>query len=234
MRSDIDMVFVRENTEDVYRGIEFNLDENTAICLRVITKIGSERIARYAFEMARKRKKPSRVTVIHKSNVMRVTDGLFSKVCKDISSEYPDIYTDEMYVDAAAMELIRSPQIFDVIVTTNMFGDILSDEAAMTIGGLGLAPGANIGDKYALFEPIHGCAPKLAGKKVANPTSMILSSKLMLEWLGKKYKDSSYLEAADSIERALIETLNAKILTEDLGGTAKTNEFGGAISKRIT
>lgn len=234
MRPDIDMLFVRENTEGVYRGLELSLDENTTICLRVITRRGSERIARYAFEMARKREKASRVTIVHKSNVMKITDGLFSKVCKEVAKEYPDISADEMYVDAAAMELIRSPHIFDVIVTTNMFGDILSDEAAMTVGGLGMAPGANIGDKYALFEPVHGSAPKLAGKQVANPTSMILASKLMIEWLGKKHLFSSYMEAANGIERALIETLKANILTEDLGGTAKTSEFGGAVAKRIT
>ena len=234
MRPDIDMLFVRENTEGVYRGLEFSIDENTTICLRVITRRGSERIARYAFEMARKREKASRVTIVHKSNVMKITDGLFSKVCKEVAKEYPDISADEMYVDAAAMELIRSPHIFDVIVTTNMFGDILSDEASMTVGGLGMAPGANIGDKYALFEPVHGSAPKLAGKQVANPTSMILASKLMIEWLGKKHLFSSYMEAANGIERALIETLKANILTEDLGGTAKTSEFGGAVAKRIT
>ncbi|MCJ7635482.1 isocitrate/isopropylmalate dehydrogenase family protein [Candidatus Bathyarchaeota archaeon] len=232
MRPDIDMLFVRENTEDVYRGLEFTIDQNTTICLRVITKRGSERIARYAFEMAKKRKK-AKVTIVHKSNVMRITDGLFSKVCKDISKEYPDISTDEMYVDAASMELIRSPHIFDVIVTTNMFGDILSDEAAMTVGGLGMAPGANIGDNYALFEPIHGSAPKLAGKQVANPTSMILASKLMLEWLGKKHEDSLYLEAANGIEQSLIEILKARILTEDLGGNATTSQFGAALAKRI-
>ena len=233
MRSDIDMLFVRENTEGVYKGLELSIDEDTTVCLRVITRRGSERIARYAFEMARKRKKASKVTVIHKSNVMRITDGLFVKVCMEVAKEYPDISVDQMYVDAAAMELIRSPHLFDVIVTTNMFGDILSDEAAMTVGGLGMAPGANIGDKYALFEPVHGSAPNLAGKNVANPSSMILSSKLMLEWLGRTHTDESYMEAAASIEQALIETLKANVLTEDLGGTVKTSEFGEAVAKRI-
>jgi len=234
IRSDIDMLFVRENTEDVYKGLEFKIDEGTAVCLRVITQKGSERIARYAFEMARKRKKTLRVTAIHKSNVLRVTDGLFLETCRKVASEYPDISLDDMYVDSASMELIRSPQAFDVIVTTNMFGDILSDEAAMTIGGLGMAPGANIGDKYALFEPIHGSAPKLAGRQIANPTSMILSAKLMLEWLGEKYRDKSCVKAATDIERALTEVLRAKVFTEDFGGTTKTREFGKAVAKQIT
>lgn len=233
MRPDIDMLFVRENTEDVYRGLEFSIDEGTTVCLRVITRRGSERIARYAFEMARERKKALKVTAVHKSNVMRVTDGLFSRVCREVAKGYPDVSLDEMYVDAAAMELIRSPQIFDVIVTTNMFGDILSDEAAMTVGGLGMAPGANIGDNYALFEPVHGSAPTLAGKQVANPTSMILASKMMLEWLGRKHSDKPCLEAAADIERALTEALRAKVLTPDLGGTTKTSEFGEALAKRI-
>ncbi len=233
MRPDIDMLIVRENTEDVYRGLEFTIDEGTTICLRIITRKGSERIARYAFEMARARQKALKVTAVHKSNVMRVTEGLFSKVCREVAQEYPEISMDEMYVDAAAMQLVHRPHTFDVIVTTNMFGDILSDEAAMTVGGLGMAPGANIGDNYALFEPVHGSAPKYAGKQVANPTSMILSSKLMLEWLGRKHSNKSCLEAAAGIERALIEVLEAKVLTQDLGGTAKTGEFGGALAKRI-
>jgi 3-isopropylmalate dehydrogenase len=233
LRPDIDMLFVRENTEDVYKGLEFNIDEGTAICIRVITRKSSERIARYAFEMAQKRHKMLRVLAVHKSNVLKVTDGLFIKSCREVAREYPGISLDEMYVDAASMELIRSPQIFDVIVTTNMFGDILSDEAAMTVGGLGMAPGANIGDKYAIFEPIHGSAPKLAGKQVANPTSMILSGKLMLEWLGGKNRDKSCLDAAAGIENALVEVLRAKVLTEDLGGNVKTSDFGEAIARRI-
>lgn len=233
MRPDIDMLFVRENTEDVYRGLELNIDENTTVCLRIITRKGSERIARYAFKMAKERGKDLKVTAIHKSNVMRVTDGLFAQVCNEVAEDYPEVSLHELYVDAAAMELIRSPHTFDVIVTTNMFGDILSDEAAMTVGGLGMAPGANIGDRYALFEPVHGSAPSLAGKQTANPTSMILAAKLMLEWLGMRHSDSALLKAAVSIEDALTKTLNDKILTRDLGGTARTNEFGSTVAKNI-
>jgi 3-isopropylmalate dehydrogenase len=233
MRPDIDMLFVRENTEDVYRGLELNIDENTAVCLRVITRKGCERIARYAFKMARERDKDLKVTAIHKSNVMRLTDGLFSKVCNEVAQDYPEVSLQELYVDAAAMEIIRRPHAFDVIVTTNMFGDILSDEAAMTVGGLGMAPGANIGDRYALFEPIHGSAPSLAGKQIANPTSMILAAKLMLKWLSRRHSDPTLLKAAESLEDALTRTLLDKILTQDLGGTARTNEFGKAVAKNI-
>ncbi|MEM1725586.1 MAG: isocitrate/isopropylmalate dehydrogenase family protein, partial [Candidatus Bathyarchaeia archaeon] len=161
LRPDIDFVFVRENTEDVYRGIEFSV-EDAAFCVRVITRRGSERIARKAFEIARRRNKKKKVTAIHKANVMRLTCGLFANVCREVAKNYPDITFEEQYVDAAAMRLIKSPQEFDVIVTTNMFGDILSDEAAQLVGGLGMAPGANVGDNFAIFEPIHGSAPSRA------------------------------------------------------------------------
>ena len=183
-RPDIDMYFVRENTEDVYRGLEHTLDPNTTICIRVITRKACERIAKKAFEVARLRNGKKKVTAIHKANVMRVTDGLFASVCREVSKQYPDIAFNELYVDAASMRLIKEPQVFDVLCTCNMFGDILSDEAAQLVGGLGMAPGANVGDNFALFEPIHGSAPNRAGKQTANPLSMILSAKLMLEWLG--------------------------------------------------
>ncbi|MCK5626094.1 isocitrate/isopropylmalate dehydrogenase family protein, partial [Candidatus Bathyarchaeota archaeon] len=172
LRPDIDMVIVRENTEGVYRGIEFDINADTAICLRIITKKASERIARYAFKVAKYRRKSMRVTMVHKSNVMKKTDGLFSQTCRAVAKDYPEINLDELYVDNAAMQLIKRPQEFDVLVTTNMFGDILSDEASILVGGLGVAPGANIGDDFALFEPVHGSAPKYAGKNIANPTSM--------------------------------------------------------------
>ncbi|MEM2093908.1 MAG: isocitrate/isopropylmalate dehydrogenase family protein, partial [Candidatus Bathyarchaeia archaeon] len=231
LKPDIDMLIVRENTEDVYRGLELELDRDTMVCLRVITRRGSERIIRYAFECARQRKKKYRVTAVHKSNVMRKTDGLFSSVFKEVAKQYPEISSDEMYVDNAAMQLIRRPEEFDVIVTTNMFGDILSDEAAITVGGLGMAPGANIGDNFALFEPVHGSAPKYAGLQIANPTSMILASSMMLGWLGIRYKDEACREAGVAVEKALADTLAAGIMTRDLGGNAKTNEFGAAVSR---
>jgi len=232
LKPGIDLVIVRENTEDVYRGLELELDKDTMICLRLITRRASERIARYAFDLARQRGKKRRVTAVHKSNVMRKTDGLFSQTFRDVAKDYSDITADEMYVDNIAMQLILDPEAFDVIVTTNMFGDILSDEASVTVGGLGMAPSANIGANFALFEPVHGTAPTLAGQNVANPTSMILASMLMLDWLGNRHKDQRCLEASRDIERAVKQTFSDGIRTRDLGGSAKTDEFGAAVAKR--
>ena len=163
LRDDIDMVIVRENTEDLYIGKEFSLGDS-AVALRIISEHASKRIAKYAFETARQRNSMKKVTCVHKSNVMRITDGLFAKACNDVSKEYPDIKFEEMYVDACAMNLIRQPQKFDVIVTTNLFGDILSDESSQVVGGLGMAPAANLGDNFALFEPVHGAAFDIAGQ----------------------------------------------------------------------
>lgn len=233
LKPNIDLVIVRENTEDVYRGLELELDKDTMICLRVITRKGSERIARYAFEMARQRGKKGRVTAVHKSNVMRKSDGLFSQTFKDIAKDYPDIKADEMYVDNAAMQLILDPEAFDVIVTTNMFGDILSDEASVTVGGLGVAPSANIGVDFALFEPVHGSAPNIAGQNIANPTSMILASMLMLNWLGKQHKDQRCIDASMDVEKAVKQTFSEGILTRDLDGSTQTDEFGDAVTKRV-
>jgi 3-isopropylmalate dehydrogenase len=224
LRPDIDMLFVRENTEDLYKGYEFMVGDD-AVALRVITKKGCERIAEAAFKLAAKRRK--KVTAVHKANVMKVTCGLFRDTCKSVSARYPEVAFDDLYVDNAAMQLIKRPHDFDVIVITNMFGDILSDEAAQIGGGLGMAAGANVGDRYGLFEPIHGSAPKHAGKNIANPTSMILASKLMLEWLGEQ-------DAAKKIEDAVLRTLSErKIITYDLGGTAKTTEMADEIARKI-
>ena len=232
LKPDIDMMFVRENTEDVYRGIEFETPEG-AFCIRVITKKNSERIAKKAFETARRRNGKKRVTAIHKANVMKKTCGLFAQICRDVAKQYPDIKFDELYVDAASMRLIKEPETFDVFVTPNMFGDILSDEAAQLIGGLGMAPGANVGDDFALFEPIHGSAPNRAGKQTANPCSMILSAKLMFDWLGEKYDDPECFKAADAIENAVAATLRKGITLPDFGGTAKTIEMAQAMAKEI-
>ncbi len=231
-RPDIDFLFVRENTEDVYRGLEFALND-TAICLRVITRKGSERIAKKAFESARKRNKDKHVTVVHKANVMKVTDGLFVGVCREVAKLYPDITFDELIVDTAAMRIIREPQKFDVIVITNMFGDILSDEAAQLVGGLGMAPGANIGKDFAIFEPVHGSAPTRVGKHTANPCSMILASKMMLDWLGEQFNDAKCAAAAEAVEKAVVETLRKGIVIPDFGGKAKTVEMGEAIAEEI-
>jgi 3-isopropylmalate dehydrogenase len=232
LKPGIDMVFVRENTEDVYRGIEFDL-EDTAICVRVITKKNSERIAKKAFETARRRHNKKRVTAIHKANVMKKTCGLFARTCREVAKQYPDISFDELYVDAASMRLIKEPEKFDVFVTPNMFGDILSDEAAQLVGGLGMAPGANIGDDFALFEPIHGSAPNRAGKQTANPCSMILSAKMMFDWLGEKNDDQECLRTAQAIEDAVTETLHKGITIPDFGGNAKTIDMAEAMAREI-
>jgi 3-isopropylmalate dehydrogenase len=233
-RPDIDMFFVRENTEDVYKGQEFTIGDDTTICLRVITRGNCERIARKGFETARRRNGKKKVTAIHKANVMRVTDGLFASVCRETAKQYPDIAFNELYVDAASMRLIKEPQDFDVLVTCNMFGDILSDEAAQLIGGLGMAPGANIGDAFALFEPIHGSAPNRVGKQTANPLSMILAAKMMLDWLGERYSDPKCLEAATAIEEAVVKTLRARNTVPDLGGKTTTIGMAEAIATEIS
>jgi 3-isopropylmalate dehydrogenase len=226
------MIFVRENTEDVYKGLEYSIGNDVAVCLRVITRKNCERIAKRAFETARLRPK-KKVTAIHKANVMRITDGLFKRVCQETAKNYPDIQYNEMYVDAATMHLIRTPQDFDVLCTCNMFGDILSDEAAQLIGGLGMAPGANIGDNFALFEPIHGSAPDIAGKQLANPISMILSAKMMLNWLSERFNDQTCLKAAEAIEKATIQTLINGTTVPDIGGKASTLQMAQAIAAAL-
>jgi len=231
-RPDIDMYFVRENTEDVYKGLEYDLGETT-LCLRVITKKACERIAKRAFEIAKLRNGKKKVTAIHKANVMRITDGMFAKICRETAKNYPDIAFNELYVDAASMRLIKEPQEFDVFCTCNMFGDILSDEAAQLIGGLGMAPGANIGDTFALFEPIHGSAPNRAGKQTANPLSMILSAKMMLDWLGEHYNDPMCTRAAAAIESAVVATLESKNTVPDLGGDKTTMGMAEAIAVAV-
>lgn len=233
LKENIDMVIVRENTEDLYTGMEFDIGETT-IALRSISKSASERIARHAFETAVRRDKKKKVTCVHKSNVMRKTDGLFAKTCEAIAKNYPHIAFEHMYVDACAMNLIRQPEAFDVIVTTNLFGDILSDEASQVVGGLGMAPAANIGDKFALFEPVHGAAFDIAGKNIANPSSFILSAKMMFEWLGTKNNDKSCHDAARKIEDAVYGIVKQGIKTKDIGGDKSTREFTQNVISRIT
>jgi 3-isopropylmalate dehydrogenase len=225
-----DLVIVRENTEDLYSGLETG-DENRASATRVITKRACERIARYAFELARERRKS--VTAIHKVNVMKQTDGMFLSACRNVGSKYPDVHFSDMLVDAAAMNLIRNPQQFDVMVTTNMFGDILSDEAAQVVGGLGLAASGNIGENFAIFEPVHGCAPDIAGTNTANPTSMVLSAAMMLDWLGRRNSHNEALLASRSVVEAVEDCLAAGEVTPDLGGRLTTLEMGKAIGRHI-
>lgn len=224
LKNNIDLVIVRENTEDLYTGMEFDLG-NTAVALRTISENASKRIAKYAFLMATQRNQKRKVTCVHKSNVMRKTDGLFARSCSDIAKNFHDIQFEQMYVDACAMNLIRQPETFDVIVTTNLFGDILSDEAAQVVGGLGMAPAANIGDDFALFEPVHGAAFDIAGKQAANPSSFILSAKMMFEWLGMKNNDQKCFEVAKKIESAVYGVVQKGIKTKDIGGNITTGEF---------
>ncbi len=232
LRDDIDLVIVRENTEDLYTGEEFMVDDS-AVALRIITEKASKRIARHAFNTAIQRNKKKRVTCVHKSNVMKITDGLFAKSCESIANEFSDVKFDHMYVDACAMNLIRQPHEFDVIVTTNLFGDILSDESSQVVGGLGMAPAANLGDDFGLFEPVHGAAFDIAGKHIANPTSFILSVKMMLEWLGNKNNDQNSIFIANKLENAVLDVLQSKITTKDVGGNTSTTEFTKEITNKL-
>ena len=229
LRDDIDMVIVRENTEDLYTGKEFSLGDS-AVALRIISEDASKRIAKYAFETAKQRNSMKKVTCVHKSNVMRVTDGLFAKACIEVSKDYPEIEFEEMYVDACAMNLIRQPEKFDVVVTTNLFGDILSDESSQVVGGLGMAPAANLGDDFALFEPVHGAAFDIAGQNIANPSSFLLSIKMMLDWLGAKHNDQKCFEMATKLESTIFDLVKSGIKTKDIGGDKTTSEF----TKQIT
>lgn len=222
---DTDLLIVRENTEGLYKGLEFKSGE-TAFGVRVITESGSERIARFAFNLARKEER-RKVTAIHKANVLKETCGLFLNTCRRIAEEYPEIEFQDAIVDATALKLITKPKEFDVILTTNLFGDILSDECAGLIGGLGMTPSANIGDRTALFEPVHGSAPDIAGKKIANPSATILSSVLMLEYLGE-------IKQAKKLETALNQVLaEGRTVTPDIGGNAKTHEFTKAVLEKL-
>ena len=221
----IDLVIVRENTEGLYSGIEQYISKDVGVALRVISKKASEQIAKFAFELAVKRRK--HLTYVHKANILRLTDGIFVKAVESKKKKYPRVKVDSMRIDNITMQLIKNPAQFDVIVTTNMFGDIISDEAAATVGGLGLAAGANIGEKFGMFEPVHGSAPKYAGKNKVNPIATILAGKMMLEFLNEK-------DAAKKIENAVIKVLKEKkVRTYDLGGKNTTEQMGNAIVKKI-
>jgi len=226
----VDLVIVRENTEDVYLGWEFDADETTVVGLRVTSEKASKRVAEYAFKTAMHRNKKKRVVSVHKANVLRRGDGLFARTCKSISQDYPEVVYSESYVDTCAMNLIRNPEEFDVILTTNLYGDILSDEAAQVVGGLGLGPAANIGKSFALFEPVHGAAFDIAGKNLVNPSSILLSAKMMLEWLADKYNDRGASKEAQRIESALIVMLRKNRKTKDIGGKLTTSEFTKLLS----
>ncbi|WP_296879786.1 homoisocitrate dehydrogenase [uncultured Methanobrevibacter sp.] len=225
IRDDIDFVIVRENTEGLYSQVEYG-DCEKMVAERHITRPASERISKAAFNLCIKRGE-SKVTCVHKSNVLKKTDGVFKESFYKVAKQYPQITTEDYYVDATAMYLITQPQNFDVIVSSNLFGDILSDESAGLVGGLGLAPSGNIGDHNGLFEPVHGSAPDIAGKNIANPCSMILSASMMLDYLGE-WEISNDIKNA--VEKVIAE---CKVRTPDLGGDASTMEVTKAIVKEL-
>jgi homoisocitrate dehydrogenase len=225
-RLDIDLIIVRENTEGLYSGIE-RLEDNgdRAITERVITRKGSERIIRKAFGLARQTDRKS-VHVVHKANVLRQTCGLFRSIALEVAKEYPEITMREMLVDTCAMELVRAPEQFEIIVTTNLFGDILSDEACMLVGGLGVAASGNIGTDTAVFEPVHGSAPNLVGTGKANPVATFLAAAMMLEYLNEN-------ECADRLRNAVHECIAAEESTPDLGGSLATNQVTDRVIKHL-
>ncbi|MCL1057717.1 isocitrate dehydrogenase [Shewanella gelidimarina] len=225
----IDIITVRENTEGMYSGLGQTVSDDgaTAEATSIITRKGAEQISTFAYELARKENR-KKVTIVHKANIMKSTSGLFLKVAREVSLRYPDITTEEMIVDATCMKLVMNPEIFDVIVTTNLFGDILSDLCAGLVGGLGMAPGANIGKDAAIFEAVHGSAPDIAGKNLANPTSVVLASIQMLEYLGMSDK-------AELIRSAITAVIaEGDRTTRDLGGTHGTTDFTQAVIERLS
>ena len=225
IKEGIDLVIVRENTEGMYSGAEFAVSDQAAVGLRVITKEGSRRIGRFAFEMASRRKR--HLTIVHKANILKISDGLLKNTILALGVNYRNVKVDDAHVDAMAQWLIKQPELYDIIVTENLFGDILSDEASMLVGGIGVGPSANIGDDYAMFEPVHGSAPKYAGKDRANPVGTILSVKMMYEWMG-------YGKAAAAIEKAVETAIKNGIKTRDLGGKYKCSEVGEGIAGIIS
>ena len=222
----MDLIIMRELTEDVYSAIEHRIGNVAAECVKLVTREAAERVSRYAFEYARKNHR-RKVTCVHKANAISITDGFFLECFQKIAKEYPDIPSDDFFVDATTFYLVKKPEMFDVIVTTNQYGDILSDLCAGLVGSLGLGPGANIGYKGAVFEACHGSAPDIAGQNIANPTSLILSGALMLRYLGFE-REASVIE--ESVRHVLIHT---DCRTRDLGGSASTTEFTQAVIKQV-
>ena len=230
--SDVDIVLVRENLEGLYTGEERWVDvagdpHGQAESVAVVTRAGSERIIRYAFEYALAHGR-QKLTLVHKANILKFTSGLFLQVGREIAKEYDGrIAMNELIVDNCAMQLVLRPEQFDVIVTTNLFGDILSDEISGLVGGLGLAPGGNIGEQAAIFEAVHGSAPDIAGQGIANPSALILAAAMLLEHIGEA-------GAAERVRRAIVATIVADhVRTRDIGGTASTEEFGNAVAHRV-
>jgi isocitrate dehydrogenase (NAD+) len=223
----VNLAIFRENTEDLYSGLEHEVVPGVVESLKIITHHASMRIARAAFEYA-KRVGRCKVTSIHKANIMKMSDGLFIRCCREVAAQYPEIQYNELIVDNACMQLVMRPETFDLLVLPNLYGDIVSDLTAGLVGGLGIVPGANIGDHHAIFEAVHGSAPDIAGKGLANPTALMQSAVLMLEHIGER-------DAGERLQRAL-EAVYAegRYLTGDVGGKSSTAEFTGAVISRIT
>jgi isocitrate dehydrogenase (NAD+) len=217
---------MRENTEDLYAGLEHVVVPGVVESLKIITEKASTRIARYSFEFARSNGR-KKVTAVHKANIMKLSDGLFLECFYNVAKDYPEIESDDKIIDNCCMQLVMRPEQFDVLVLENLYGDIVSDLCAGLIGGLGLAPGANIGEQGAVFEAVHGSAPDIAGQGVANPTAILMSAIMMLRHLEEH-------DAAARVEKAMLDVFaEGKVLTRDLGGTAKTNEFARAIVEKM-
>jgi isocitrate dehydrogenase (NAD+) len=223
--SGVDLVIIRENTEDLYSGLEHTVVPGVVESLKIITEAASTRIARYAFDYARRHGR-RRVTAIHKANIMKLSDGLFLDCFRRVAEGYPDVTADDRIVDAACMRLVMNPETFDVLLLENLYGDIVSDLAAGLVGGLGLVPGANLGPDVAIFEAVHGTAPDIAGQNKANPTALLMSAILMLRYL-------DWDATADRVEKALLDTLAAGVRTPDLGGSAGTRSFAKAVVERL-
>ena len=223
----VDLVVVRENTEDLYAGVEHYVDarRNAAESIAIITRFGSTRIAEYAFEYARRHKR-KKVSVVHKANILKLSNGLFLECAREVSKKYPEIQVEEVIVDAACMKLVINPSQFDIIVTMNLFGDIISDLTAGLVGGLGMAPAANIGVDAAIFEAVHGTAPDIAGKGLANPTALMLSAALMLDHV---HQD----EAAARMRKGVFAALQTASRTGDLGGKGSTSEYTDAVIRAM-
>jgi isocitrate dehydrogenase (NAD+) len=226
--TNVDIVTVRENTEDIYAGIEHYVGpgRTAAESIAVITRLGSERIVRYAFEYARKHGR-KKVSIIHKANILKMSNGLFLEVAKKVAKEFPDIQSEDVIVDAACMKLVLYPERFDVIVTMNLFGDIMSDLIAGLVGGLGVSPGANLGERAAIFEAVHGSAPDIAGQGIANPTALALAAGMMLDYLGQ-------IDAGRRLRNGILASLkDDRLRTRDIGGQADTKTFTQGVIDHI-
>ena len=222
----IDMVIFRENTEDLYSGLEHEIVKDVVTSLKVITRTASERIARYAFNYAKKNRRKT-VVAIHKANIMKLADGLFLRCCRETAKQFSDIQYKELIVDNASMQLVMRPETFDILLLPNLYGDIVSDLAAGLVGGLGIVPGANMGETHAVFEAVHGSAPDIAGQGKANPTALMLSAVMLLTHLGENAAAHKMQNAVEAVYR------EGKYLTGDVGGTASTGEFADAVVKAI-